>query len=68
MHVSGSNFIFQLANLRMYRPVWGNWPQHAYLLDAARQLPCAGLDQGYKLAVIAVDDFEAGSLMGIQKE
>lgn len=31
----------------------GELAAHAYLLDAARQLTCAGLDQGYKLAVIS---------------
>lgn len=31
----------------------GKLAANAYLLDAARQLTCAGLDQGYKLAVIS---------------
>lgn len=31
----------------------GQLAAHTYLLDAARQLTCAGLDEGYKLAVIS---------------
>lgn len=31
----------------------GQLAAHAYLLDAARQLTCLGLDEGYKLAVIS---------------